>query len=193
MGNNISDYINYYVSHIFDDGYIKEINEINCHKFPNNFFMPKKLDTGEILHVVRFSGLNDLYEYLTSDPVINEKVFKYMQSLNNDSSFAGKSYDDAVSDLISNSYNPGYQEFLKLQNSLENCINMPIHRYNKVMTVAGGHLNVPAYSAGAPLCYETEERRMAPKFIHIDVTISYMHSTTKEQVFNRAIIVIGLI
>lgn len=187
------DYFGYYVSNVFNRYYIDGINRDNCRKFPNNYFMPKKLDSGEIIHLIRFSSLNNLYEYLTSDPVINSRIFKQLHSSENDYDFAGKSYEEALKDLISNNYNSDYQEFLKLQKELENCINRPIHKYKTVRTLSGGHLNVPAYSAGVPLCYETEERIISPKFVRIDATVGYTCSTTKNQVFNRAIIMTNIL
>ena len=51
-----------------------------------------------------------------------------------------------------------------IQNDINNARKIEIHKYKTIRTVAGGHLNVPAYSMGSPLCYETEEKIKKARF-----------------------------
>lgn len=163
-------------------------------KFSDNIFEAEKItvfdDTYRVLKA-RFSNLYALYEYLKSDLELNRDVFYKLSSVDGSYDFAGKPYNQAVEDLIG-PLDPGYQEFLKLQSDL-NTKKGSIHKYKTVRTVAGGHLNVPAYSAGSPLCYETEERITKPKFARIHVALSYYWGTTKKQVLNRAIIITNIL
>lgn len=164
----------------------------NYDRFPDNVFKPNKVGN-KTIYLVRFNNLYDLYDYLHGNPDLNREIFRELSSINGSYDFAGKPYEEAIEDLIKENYNPGYKEFLRLQNSLENCINVPVHKYKTVMTLAGGHLNTPAYSAGNPFCYETEERIIKPKFVRINVLLDYYWATTKSQVFNRAIIITNIL
>ena len=164
-------------------------------KFPDNIFVPEKIKIGKYNYVryyARFNNLYELYDYLKANPGINTMVFNKLASLKNDSDFAGKPYEEAVEDLI-NEVDPGYEEFLSLQRDLNNVRKGMIHKYQTVRTVAGGHLNIPAYSAGNPLCYETEERVVKPKFVKIHIALSYYWGTSKSQVLNRAIIITNVL
>ncbi len=167
----------------------------NLNNFPDNIFQPEVIVVGGEkykMYRARFNNLYALYEYLKSDPSVNRDVFYKLSSVEGEQSFAGKPYKEAVEDLISE-VDPGYEEFLKLQSDLNTAKKGKIHKYRLVRTVAGGHLNVPLYSAGNPLCYETEERISKPKFIRIHVSLSYYWGTSKEQVLNRAIIITNVI
>ena len=167
----------------------------NYIRFPNNIFEPEKIlvdDKYYTLFLVRFNNLYDLYDYLKSNPNLNRYIFRTLESETDDIKFAGKPYNKALEDLIID-YDPGYEEFLELQNDLNNGINIKVHKYETVRTVAGGHLNIPAYSAGSPLCYETTQRISKPRFIRIHVTLSYNCQTTKKQVLNRAIIITNIL
>ncbi|MGN1370980.1 MAG: hypothetical protein ACI4XM_01685 [Candidatus Coprovivens sp.] len=167
----------------------------NYLRFSNNIFEPEKRKIGKynyVMYNARFNNLYELYDYLKDNPGINRVVFRSLASVKDDSDFAGKSYDEAVEDLI-NEVDPGYEEFLSLQRDLNNARKGVIHKYQTVRTVAGGHLNVPAYSAGNPLCYETEERVVKPKFVRIHITLSYYWGTTKKQVLHRAIIITNIL
>lgn len=169
--------------------------ESNYERFPYNIFQPEKITVGYneyTLYLARFNGLYDLYEYVKSNPKLNRKVFRELSSENGSSSFAGKPYKEAVEDLIRD-YDPGYEDFLELQKDLNNSKEIAIHKYKTVRTLAGGHLNIPAYSAGSPLCYESEQRIFKPRFIRIHIALGYVGDTTKSQVLNRAIIITNIL
>lgn len=167
----------------------------NYERFPDNIFEPEKIKVGReqyIKYMARFRNLYDLHEYLTSDPNINKRIFRELNSVTGSYGFAGKPYEEAVEDLISD-MDPGYEEFLTLQRDINNATDIPIHKYRTVRTVAGGHLNIPAYSMGNPFCYETQERINKPRFVQIHVGLSYYHGTTKQQVLHRAIIITNIL
>lgn len=169
-------------------------NTNNVEKFPDNIFERDRIEVDDYhynIYKARFNNLYALYEYLKAEPDINRGVFYKLSSVEGDSDFAGKPYKKAVEELVSE-VDPGYQEFLKLQSDL-NARKGKIHRYKTVKTLAGGHLNVPAYCAGSPLCYETEEKIMKPKFARMHVTLSYYWGTEKKQVLNRAIIITNIL
>ncbi len=163
----------------------------NVKRFPNNVFPPEKRD-GFVIYTARFNSLADLYNFLKSDPDINRDIFYTLHSVENSFDFAGKPYEEAVEDLLKD-YDPKYQEFLELQKGIDNAYLRDVHIYKTVKTVAGGHLNIPDYCAGAPLCYETEEKIKVPKFIRCHAALSYSWTTSKSQIFNRAIIITNVL
>ena len=184
----------------FEDGVKQELKQAvyeteNYIRFPDNVFEPEDvLIDNEVykLYMARFGNLYDLYEYLKSNPKINKDIFYRLHSIIGSSNFAGKPYEEALEDLISD-IDSGYDEFLKLQSDINNAKNVEIHKYRMTRTVAGGHLNVPAYSMGNPLCYETEEKIKKPRFLTIHVALSYYWGTTKSQVLHRAIIITNIL
>lgn len=167
----------------------------NCERFPDTIFKPESIQVNQNvyeLYRARFQNLYHIHEYLTSNPTINRSVFHKLSSVNGSYDFAGKPYEKAVEDLISE-VDPGYQEFLSLQKDLKRSMKGKVHQYQTVSTVAGGHLNIPAYSMGLPLCYEVQERISKPKFVRIHISLSYYCGTTKMQVLNRAIIITNVL
>ena len=167
----------------------------NIIDFSSNIFEPKQVlynNNQYTLYLARFKGLHDLYNYLKSDPKINKKVFRELASITGEEDFAGKPYKEAVEDLIS-VIDPGYDEFLKLQGNINKAIKLDVHKYKTVKTVSGGRLNIPAYSAGVPFCYETEEKISKPKFIRINVSLSYGWTTSSKQVYNRTVILTNIV
>lgn len=169
--------------------------EKNHIRFPYNIYEPEEIirdDRKYILYLARFNNLYELYDYLKSDPTLNRRVFYKLSSVDGSYSFAGKPYSKALEDLVGD-IDPGYEEFLKLQKDINNANNMQINRYRTVMTVAGGHMNTQAYSTGQPLCYETQERVMKPKFLRMHLALGYSWRTSKSQVLNRAIIITNIL
>lgn len=167
----------------------------NYQKYEDYIFPPDEVEIDDekyTIYKARFNNLFELYDYLKSNPKTNNRVFTTLHSISKGSDFAGKPYKEAVEDLVSE-VDPGYEEFLSLQRDLDNAGLKEVHKYKLVRTVAGGHLNIPAYSAGNPLCYETEEKVRSPKFVRIHVTLSYYWGTTKKQVLNRAIIITNVL
>ena len=164
-------------------------------KFPDNIYPPEEIvidDAHCILYRSRFNNLYSLYNYLVSDPEINKSVFSELHSITGSESFAGKPYEVALEDLIGE-VDKSYETFLKLQKDLVNSNKKNFTKFKTVRTVAGGRLNIPLYSAGIPECYETEERISMPKFCRIYVNLSYNWMTSKEQVLNRALVLLNVI
>jgi len=168
---------------------------IGINLFPNNIFEPRKVIVNEkeyTLYLARFSGLYALYNYISSKPKINRQVYSELESISGSGKFAGMSFDKALKSLISDG-DLGYEEFLSLQKNINIDHEIKIHQYKTIRTVAGGSLNIPAYSAGNSLCYETTERIVKPRFLRIHVLLSYSSSTTKSQILNRAIIITNIL
>ena len=167
----------------------------NYLKYPNNIFPPREVTVGGkkwTLYSANFQNLYSLYDYLKSDPDTNDSIFSILQSEENPESQSGKPYKEALEDLIKHD-DTQYEEFLKIEGSINGAIKAESKSYQTVMSVQGGYLNVPAYVAGDPLCYERVERIKKPRFIKMHVLISYNGLTKPSQVINRAIIIANII
>lgn len=169
----------------------------NYLKYPKNVLEPRQIiidDSYYTIYQFRFKGLNDLYNFLKSNPKINREVWyedHLISSMDRNTGFHGKPYNEAVEDLISGP-DEDYKRFLTVEKKFDANSGL-IHKYETKKEIAGGKINIPAYTAGSPLCYTTSKIITKPKFITVNVTLSYNCTTTQYQVFNRAIIITSLI
>lgn len=169
----------------------------NYKKFPDNVSEPETIQVNDDyyrLHSFRFRGLQDFYDFLKQDPEINTYIFgnRYeVSSLTGDYDFAGIPYEDAIEKLVSE-MDPGYQEYLKVQKSI-NARRGPVHKYKQIKTIAGGVVDPVAYTTGSPEIYRASRLINQPKFVTIDIQVAYNCCTSKDQVFNRALIITNLI
>lgn len=182
----------------------------NFTRFPENIEPPEtKIIDGKTyrVHGFHFRGLQDLYTFLKKNPRINLDTFAArgiyassaydhkpeltIASVAGPTSFAGVPYEQAVENLIIDN-DPGYQEYLKIQKELH-LKDEYVHKYNKMKTIAGGAVDPVAYTTGSPKIYTASRLAKKTRFITISTQVSYNCRTTKEQVFNRALIITNLI
>lgn len=167
----------------------------NSERFPHNIYEPKVIEycgSDYTLYNVKFRSLHDLYTYLKSHPKINSEVFTKLHSVENKSEFSGIPYSKAVEELEMPP-RAGYENFLQLSKTLdENYLDL-VQEYVEVKAPAGGYVDVASYVTGSPLCFKIARKISVPKFVRINVSLSYNCETTKEQVMNRALIVVALV
>lgn len=164
-------------------------------EFPFNIFDPVDISTsyGKYrFYKMNFRNLYDLYNYLNSKPRINSTVFSTLESENGDKDFAGVSYNTALRNLIKDP-NKGYSDFLNVASTIDNYSTSYVQEYIVENSVSGGFIDIPAYCSCNPLCYRSTKSIYTPKFIKLNVQLSYTWSTTKSQVINRALIIISLV
>ena len=170
------------------------MKSLNQERFPDNIFEPYTIryaDEKYTVYTMLFKNLYDLYKYLKAKPVVNITAFPgELSSIEGSFEFAGEPYDDAVEMLVGE-IDPGYEEFLKIE-GMVNAGLRTHHKYETIKTVAGGHVNVPLYTAGSPVIYQASRIMKAPKFVNFNVALAYLCNTNKKQVFNRAIIITNL-
>ena len=174
---------------------MREINE-NYNRFKDNYRPIEfvKLSNGKYYYVyeVSFSNLTELYETLKSRPLINDMIFKRIESYNGIQQIAGKPYPEALEDLV-NLKEKNYSDFMDLIESLNFVGIRNSYTKEKIKAPTGGYLSVPLYTAGDPLPYVMTKRVKKPDVITIHAGLGYHAYTKKEQVFNRAIILISII
>ena len=143
------------------------------------------------LYSIKFNDLYDLYNYLNNKGKSINPIFTNFYSENANSKTHGKSYEAALNDLLSVSYDKEYNDIVRI---LENTNNSVVvnNNYEVINKVCGGKINVRAYVTGNPLCYsvinETES-----KHISLYVSLSYNILTTDKQLINRALIITSLV
>lgn len=180
------------------DEEMKEVEKVYPHnevEFPFNIYEPDEVVVENRTYTryrAKFNSLHDLYVYLSSNPKLNREVFRKLASIENDSDFAGVDYDDALEEL-EGAPRGGYREFLTLSDRLNEDAMDYVQEYETVKSPGGGYIDIPAYSSGDPLCYRISRSTYTPKFIRVNIALSYYCGTTKQQVLNRALIIAALI
>ena len=167
-------------------------NEI---EFPFNIYEPDRIRVGDRTYTryrAKFNSLHDLYTYLSSEPRLNREVFRTLESIENDSDFAGIDYESALEEL-EEPPRSGYREFLRLSDRLNDDAMGYVHEHEIIKAPGGGYIDIPSYASGDPLCYRISRSTYTPKFIRVNIALSYYWGTSKEQVLNRALIIAALV
>ena len=167
----------------------------NYIEFPFNIYEPDKIRVGDSTYTryrAKFNGLHDLYTYLSSEPRLNREIFRTLHSVENDSDFAGIEYEEALEEL-EEPPRSGYREFLNLSDRLSDDAMGYVQEHEIIKAPGGGYVDIPSYAAGDPLCYRISRSTYTPKFIRVNIALSYYWGTTKDQVLNRALIIAALV
>jgi len=167
-------------------------NEI---EFPFNIYEPDKVQIGDETYTryrAKFNSLHDLYSYLKSNPRLNRRIFRSLSSVEGTSEFAGVDYEDALEEL-EEPPRGDYREFLRLSERLSDDAMGYVQEHETIKAPGGGYIDVPSYASGDPLCYRISRSTYVPKFIRVNIALSYYWGTTKDQVLNRALIIAALV
>ncbi len=211
MAYTLREYLDYHIKYFIrrlryrngvtevDEEEVKEMEERgypnNYKKFPYNLYKPEIVTVdGDryIRYNARFRSLHDLYVYLRSHPGINRKVFSTLSSTNGSTEFAGIPIEEAIEELNSPPRDE-YRDFLRLSERLNSDSLGFVQEHITISAPGGGCIDIPAYASGNPFCYKIGRSIYTPKFVRINVLLSYYSGTTKEQILNRALIVAALV
>lgn len=151
-----------------------------------------KLNEYQTLYKYNFSNLNDLYNYLKSNPTVNTKIFKKQASLKTESDFNGVSLPEAIN-YLKGGYKMDFDKFDMATKSIRKIGYEDVDSRKLVLSQHGGVYLSPLVSAGVPNCMVKYERDTNPKHITIYFQLGYSWQTTASQVFNRGIATINLI
>lgn len=151
-----------------------------------------KLNEYETLYKYNFSNLNDLYNYLKSNPTVNTRIFRKQASLKNDTDFSGVPLTEAT-EYLKGGYNIDFDKFDMATRSIRKIGYEDVDSRKLVLSQHGGVYLSPLVAAGVPNCMVKYERDTNPKHITIYFQLGYSWMTTPTQVFNRGIATINLI
>jgi len=140
----------------------------------------------------KFSNLNDLYNYLKSEPSVNTRIFAKQASLDSNTSFGGESLDIAT-EYLKGGYNIDFDKFDIATRNVRKLGYEDTDSRKLKRCIHGGTYLSPLVAAGVPDCMIKYERDTSPKHITIYFQLGYPWTTTTTQVFNRGIATINLI
>ena len=167
----------------------------NDERFPNNIFEPVQVvidGRKYIKYRANFRSLRNLYNYLKSKPDINNEVFSTLHSESKEKEFAGKSYRSALEELV-NPPRSEFKEIFRVSDRIQENALGYVKEFISVKSPNGGSIDIPAYCSGSPFCYRKTKSVYTPKFIRINIALGYYWGTSKEQVLNRAMIILALV
>lgn len=144
-----------------------------------------------IVHNIKFNSLYDLYEYLISNPEVNDRVFRNQYSLNPNKDFYGEPLNKAI-EYLKGGYRENYDNFLKMNTEFNN-YNIYEEEIIKTRSVYGGVPLAPLVAAGVPDSMLSYKRNIEPKVVNIYYNLSYPNSTSQSQIYNRGIITLYII
>lgn len=161
-------------------------------EYKNILSKPERKD-GRIWYNAHFASLSELYDFLESDPPINEQVFKQLasQKLGN-SGFYGESYQRALEYLIEG-YSGELEEFLELIRKLDFIIPEMDLGSRTEPSYIGSRIHIPNALAGSPKYMRRLVREEEKKFVNIYFNLAYPHYTSEPEIRNRGILTINLI
>ena len=168
----------------------------NREKYPKIIQEPKTVEVfgrEYIVYKFIFNGLTGLYNYLKSNPEINKNVFgREMASINNDCSFAGKPYNQALEQLI-NSNDQDYRNFLTISTKSQVKNLKRGAKFQSTNSVAGGIVRPHALAVGDIKAYTTTKIIKTNSVVNIHAITNYLGYTTSDQVYNKAVILTNII
>ena len=150
------------------------------------------LNEYKTLYKYNFSNLNDLYNYLKSNPTVNTRIFKKQSSLNDNTDFSGVPLQEAT-EYLKGGYNIDFDKFNIATRSIRKIGYEDVDSRKLVLSQHGGSYLSPLVAAGVPNCMVRYERDTNPKHVTIYFQLGYSWQTTASQVFNRGIATINLI
>lgn len=155
-------------------------------------FTKKCTNEGDKVYNYSFNNLNDLYNYLKSEPIVNKKIFKKQASVTQKKSFAGESLEEAI-EYLKGGYKIDFKKFDIAVSSMEKFGLEDIDSRKIERTLHGGAYIQSLVAAGAPDCMIRYIQDFEPKKISVYFQLSYSSNTNSEQIFNRGIATINLI
>lgn len=163
-------------------------------KYNDNFLIPRKVHYNDMnydLYQIYFKSINNIYNFLKTNPKTNEHFFT-LASIENDFDFAGLAYEETLEKL---NEREGFDAFLKFSDIKLDSNNSNFYKYKNISSLVGGHVSIPRYNAGNPFCYNIPacDNDNNDKFITVHISLSYGNNIIKKQVYNRAIIIINII
>lgn len=150
---------------------------------------------GYTWHEVEFRSLYELYNYLSSNPEINSKIFRNSSStipLSKLPNFFEMEYEEAVECLLGK-YNKNVDKLLELKKNLSNTIYFPSSRRKVIKSFTGSRICPNSFVANNPKRYYKLERTLERKFITLHVNLSYSGETTTTKILNRGALIYNLV
>ncbi len=143
------------------------------------------------LYSIDFLNITDLYNYLKSDPEVNNIVFNIQSSLSPDS-FYGESLNKSI-EYLNSGYKIGLNNFLKANKELVNAeLNLSDNR-KLARGLYGGIPLSPLVASGVPDCMLRYERDNSATVRNVYYNLGYPSNTRTNQIINRGLATLYII
>lgn len=160
--------------------------------FINPLILPYDID-GKTWYEAKFLSLSHIYEYLSSNPKPNTRVFgNELSSRTGTFRFAGAPYEESL-EYLRDGYVVDYEQIIDSLKGMDENLpkKSPVNR--KVNSFTGSRVDGRRFAMGNPKHMVRIIREDQPKFITIDFNLAYPHYITKAQIENRGKLTINLI
>lgn len=146
----------------------------------------------EKIYEVDFLGLNELYEFLVSNPPINTNSFPKTRSQVGLDTAIGKdlfelSYEDALKFLLGG-YNKNIEELFQLEKSLEAQKRYSANKTRVIRSQSGSRVCINGFVSNSPKKFYRLERMEEKKFIRIHVNMSFRAMDGVKNVLHRGVL-----
>lgn len=144
---------------------------------------------------LEFKSLFELYQYLKSNPKINENIFKKLSSsipVSKNPNFYEMEYNDALEILIGK-YSKNIDKLLELKKDLSSTLYFPSDRRKVVKSFTGSRICPNSFITNNPKRYYKLERALERKFITLYVNLGSPSIIPVKAVLNRGALLYNLI
>jgi len=144
------------------------------------------------IYEVDFLGLNELYDFLVSNPSINTNSFPKLISQTGMDTGIGKSlfelsYEDALKFLLGG-YNRNIEELFHLERSLGVQKKYSVNKTKVIRAQSGSRVSINGFVSNSPKKFYRLERMEEKKFVKIHANLSFRASDSIKVVLNRGVL-----
>ena len=133
------------------------------------------LVNGSMVYEVEFLGLNELYNFLLSNPIVNTIIFPKQVSQSNDErtmNFCKLTYEEALN-YLNGGYEKNIEKLLELKRDLEVVKNFSSNKTKVIRSFTGSRVSINGFISNSPKKFYRLERLEEKKFIKINANLAF--------------------
>ncbi len=153
------------------------------------------LVNGSMVYEVEFLGLNELYNFLLSNPIVNTIIFPKQVSQSNDErtmNFCKLTYEEALN-YLNGGYEKNIEKLLELKRDLEVVKNFSSNKTKVIRSFTGSRVSINGFISNSPKKFYRLERLEEKKFIKINANLAFGMEDTADLVLHRGVLLKNLV
>lgn len=158
----------------------------------SNYIQKPETIGKNIWYRASFPSLNALYNYLKSNPTINERVYKKRVSLDREEFYLGDPLENAI-EYLKGGYYEEYEDFLHLKGELDSKVYFTPPPLAFKRTQAGSRIDTMAVLAGSHNFMIKPVSNKPDKFVNVYFNLAHSEKSSSTQIRNRGLITLNLI